>query len=129
MITTEQFHEMERRLAPKVAHHASTPKAVERERDLHDEIEADLKARRWYYVHSRFDQPTTTRLGVTDFIIAAPNGITFWIECKKNGGKLSEHQTVTKHVLNALGHRHFVVFNFQEYIAAISNRKEQKVLA
>ena len=98
---------------------------VERESDLHDQIEAELKRRRWYYVHSRMDRATTTQLGVTDFIIAAPptgnvgQPRTFWVECKREGEKLNKEQTVTKHVLLALGHKHFVVFSFEEFLDQI----------
>jgi hypothetical protein len=103
----------------------SAGEPVERESDLHDQIEAELKRRRWYYVHSRMDRATTTQLGVTDFIIAAPptgnvgQPRTFWVECKREGEKLNKEQTVTKHVLLALGHKHFVVFSFEEFLDQI----------
>src|SRR6267154_4163837 len=99
-----------------------------RESELHDQIEAELKRRRWYYVHSRTDKRTTQGLGVPDFIIAAPDRLifrgggsdtqlarTYWIEVKRKRGKLSQEQAVTKHVLTALGHRHHVVYSFKEF--------------
>ena len=92
-----------------------TRKAAASERDLHDEIEAELKRRSWYYVHSRMDRATTTQKGVTDFIIAAPGGVSFWIEAKRMGGKLTPEQTVTRHVLLGLNHYHKTVFSFKEF--------------
>ena len=94
---------------------AHVSKSALRERDLHDDIEADLKNRRWYYVHSRTDKATTQQAGVTDFIIAAPNGLTIWIECKIKGNKLSKEQSITRHVLLALGHIYATVYSFEEY--------------
>ena len=99
--------------------------AVNREADLHAEIEAWLKLRRWYYVHSRTDRATTQQKGVPDFIIAKPEkGLekaeTVWIEVKRKGGKLTPEQTVTKHVLTALGHRFAVVYSFDEFLAAVA---------
>jgi hypothetical protein len=65
------------------------------------------------------DKPTTNQLGTCDFIIAAPDGHTFWIECKAKGGKLTPDQNITRHLLLALGHRYAVVFNHQEFLEAI----------
>ena len=87
------------------------------ERSLHDKIESELKRRRWYYVHSRTDRPTTTALGVTDFIIAVPiNGRTIWMEVKRKGGKLTKEQNVTRHLLTASLHIHRVVYSLKEAI-------------
>lgn len=89
------------------------------ERRLHEQIEADLKIRRWYYVHSRMDAPTTTALGTVDFIIAAPNGITYWIEAKTSNGKLTKEQNIAQHILKALNHKHFVVHSYKEYLEVV----------
>lgn len=93
---------------------------IGREESIHDQIEADLINRRFYYVHSRMDKRTTTALGVPDFIVAAPNCVTLWIEVKRRGGKLSKEQQITKHILLALNHHYFLVFSFDEYLAAIN---------
>lgn len=89
---------------------------VKLEADLHDKIEAELKRRRIYYVHSRMDRATTTQLGVTDFVIAMPNGKTLWMECKRHGGKLSTEQNITRHVLLASGHWHEVVYSMKQFL-------------
>ena len=88
--------------------------APDRESKLHDQIEAELKLRRWYFVHSRMDRASTQQAGVVDFIIAAPHGITYWVECKKRGNKLSKEQNITRHILNALSHRYATVYSFEE---------------
>jgi len=121
MITVQQFNEMQRRALSKVRPDSA---AVSKEKQLHDEIEATLKFKRWYYVHSRFDCATTTRLGVPDFVIAAPGGITYWIECKAKGRKLTPDQNITRHILLALGHKFAVVFNHQEFLDAICDKAE-----
>lgn len=112
--TPFQFHQYESRRAPKkpIAANASN----EPERQLHDKIEAELKRLRWYYVHSRMDQSTTTQLGVTDFIIAVPGGRTLWLEVKRKGGKLSQEQNIARHILTALGHWHEVAYSFEDFL-------------
>lgn len=66
--------------------------AVELEGGLHEEIEAECRRRGWAYVHSRMDAPTTTARGVPDFVIAASQGRTLWIECKSRTGKQTPEQ-------------------------------------
>jgi hypothetical protein len=93
------------------------------ESELHTKIEDDLKRRRWYYVRSRMDKKSTQQKGVPDFIVAAPEKFdrvsTYWIEVKRNGSKLTPEQNVTKHVLQALGHKWACVYSFEEYLRAI----------
>lgn len=97
-----------------------------KESKLHDQIIAECQRRRWYFVHSRTDRKTTQAKGVPDFIIAAParckawGEITYWVECKRKGSKLSPEQTVTKHVLTALGHRYACVYSYEEFLAVIN---------
>lgn len=91
------------------------------EGDLHDDIEKELKRRRWYYVHSRMDKPTTTELGVTDFIIAVPAGDgekprTLWLEAKRHGAKLTKEQNITRHILLSAGHWHEVVYSKKQFL-------------
>lgn len=118
-LSQSEYEDVQRRLdsSKKVS-----GKAVDAplESRLHEQIEAELKRRRLYYVHSRMDRATTTQLGVTDFIIAAPNGITYWIEAKRKGGKLTPEQTITKHILTALNHRYATVYSFDEFLEITS---------
>lgn len=89
------------------------------ERALHDEIEAECKRRGWYYVHSRMDRATTTAKGVPDFIIAARNGRTFWIEAKGRLTKLTAEQAGAIQWLSNFGHRTAVVRSIGEFISII----------
>ena len=98
---------------------------VKLERDLHDKIEEELKRRRWYYVHSRMDKPTTTQLGVTDFVIAIPAtkdgpAETLWLEAKRHGAKLTKDQNIVRHILLASSHHHEVVYSMKQFIEIIS---------
>jgi hypothetical protein len=95
---------------------------VKMEGDLHDKIEEELKRRRWYYVHSRMDKPTTTEVGVTDFIIAIPENDkrrprTLWLEAKRHGAKLTKEQNIVRHILVAAGHWHEVVYSMKQFLA------------
>lgn len=103
-----------------------------RESELHRQIEEELKRRRWFYVHSRTDKRTTQQLGIPDFIIARPSRLvhrgggsdtelpdTLWIEVKKKGNKLTPEQTITKHVLTALGHNYSTVYSFAQFLEVI----------
>ena len=61
------------------------------EREIHAEIEAWLKSKGAYYVHSRMDIRTTTRRGVPDFLILW-SGSFYAVEVKRPGQKLKMHQ-------------------------------------
>lgn len=98
-----------------------------KESEIHQQIEDELKRRRWYYIHSRCDRKTTQQAGVPDFVIAGHSNqefdgapTTFYIEVKRKNSKLSPEQQVTKHVLTALGHRYAVVYSFQDFLDAIA---------
>lgn len=106
-----------RREASTIA--ASKTDSVERECDLHDDIEAYCKGRGWYYVHSRMDRPTTTALGVKDFIIAMPKGITGWVEVKIKGRKPTPAQMGVDMILERLGHNHAIIYSFDEFLETI----------
>jgi hypothetical protein len=113
--TEEQLQRYEMRRAPKIQQ-VTPPDAASLESKLHEEIEAELKRRRIYYVHSRMDRATTTQLGVTDFICAMPNGKTLWCEAKRKGGKLTKEQNITRHILLAAGHWHEVVYSMKQFL-------------
>ena len=65
---------------------------VERERDLHDQIEALCRARGWLYVHSRMDAPSTIAVGHPDFTMFLPGAMTVFLECKRPGEKATTEQ-------------------------------------
>lgn len=93
--------------------------ACDNESDLHGKIIDWLKSKGWYWVHSRMDKKTTTQLGVPDFIIAAPVGVTFWIEAKAKGNKPTPPQIGVAMMLERVGHRHATVWNFEQFLRAV----------
>lgn len=98
--------------------------ASDRESKLHDQIIEQLVRRRFYFVRSRMDKKTTQPKGTPDFICAAPNGIVYFIEVKKPGAKLTKEQTITRHVLLALGHRHHVVYHMDDFLRIVDAARE-----
>jgi hypothetical protein len=95
------------------------PSNVALEKDLHALILSYCRDNRIYVVHSRMDKRATNNTGTTDFILAMPQGRTLWIEAKRKGGKLSPEQTITRHVLRALGHQHYVVWNYADFVSIV----------
>jgi hypothetical protein len=117
-ISPAQFEAMQARQLAKTnrGQPVAAKEGCERESKLHEQIAAELQRRRWYAVHSRMDQATTTQSGVCDFICAAPGGVVYWVEVKRRGAKLTKDQAITRHVLLALEHKHRVVYSFQEFL-------------
>lgn len=93
---------------------SATPDAGH-ESDLHDKIAAECRRRGWAYVHSRMDAPTTTTRGVPDFIIAARDGRTLWIECKSATGKQTPAQLGFALQCERNGHKVHLVRSFDEF--------------
>jgi len=94
---------------------------IGKESELHSQIEAELKRRRYYYIHSRTDKRATNNIGCPDFVICAPNGVTLFCEIKRKGGKLSPEQTIMRHVLLALGHKYETIFSMSQFLQFINN--------
>jgi hypothetical protein len=120
MITTEQFNEMQARVA--AGRHQSEPvgpDAVTDEGDLHDQILSECKRRLWPAVHSRMDMATTTARGCPDFVIFADAGRVFAIECKTAKGKLTPEQMGWKMLLERNGHRYALVRSFEDFLGVI----------
>jgi hypothetical protein len=92
---------------------------VERERDLHDDVEAECRQRRWLYVHSRTDRPTTQVKGVPDFLIFRPENRTIFLELKTRTGKLTPEQTAWKFCAEFLGYKYAVIRSMAEFYKAI----------
>lgn len=107
-----------RRLAAQAA--PAVSEGCDDEGDLHEQIERELKRRGLYYVHSRMDMRTTTAKGVPDFIVAARQGVTLWIEAKTAKGKLRTEQIGAQQWLEAFGHKARVVRSFQEFLNLIN---------
>ncbi len=89
--------------------------AVENEGDLHDEIMDELRSLGWAYAHNRMDKKSTAGNGVTDFIIAASRGRTFWIECKSRTGKRTTAQLGFAAQLERFGHVAYLCKSIAEF--------------
>lgn len=61
------------------------------EKKMHQTFEQDLIRRKWPYIHSRMDKPSTIRKGWPDFTVMHA-GKVVCIELKALGGVLSEDQ-------------------------------------
>lgn len=91
------------------------------ENELHEQVMAYCKQRKWPYVHSRMDKRSHTALGVPDFVIAMGNGVTAWVECKKRGGKVKPEQAGFIMALKIQGHKAGVVFSMEDFLALIES--------
>ncbi len=89
------------------------------ESKLHEQIIEHCRSRGWYFVHSRTDRRTTTAIGVPDFMLALPGGVTWWVEVKRKGNKPTRAQASVGIMLCALGHHHATVFSFEEFLNKI----------
>lgn len=114
-ITQAQYADMLARTQRNSGRMPTEPEIVEQESDLHDEIIRICKCRGWFYVHSRMDKRTTQAVGVPDFIIAADNSETYWIECKRKGSKPTPEQLATICHLRHNGHIAGIVTNMAEF--------------
>jgi hypothetical protein len=101
--------------APELPHCDEFEISDQPEAKLHDDIIAECRTRGWFVVHSRMDRPTTTALGVTDFIIALPAGVTWWVEAKRKGKKPTPAQMGVGVMLKHLAHRHAVVYSIEQF--------------
>jgi hypothetical protein len=116
--TRQQFTDYEARHIPKTRLPAPAD-AVDRESDLHDQIIQFCKDKGWYYVHSRRDKRTTNQVGCPDFILAGEMGNTYWVECKRKGGKPSTAQLAAMAHLNKLRHCAGIVSSMSEFMELI----------
>ena len=111
-ISQKDFAAMQRRIKPN--------QPVAREKDLHADIIAELKALRIYFVHSRMDKAHTTGIGCPDFILALQNADgsprTVWIEVKTAKAKLTREQAGVALLLKIANHEHHVVRNLAEFL-------------
>ena len=109
----------EARIRPKKSE--SNSSAFEgKEEELAQLCIAEIRRRRWYFTRNLPGRYSTGTPGTVDLIIAADMGKTYWVELKKHGGKLSEAQTITRHVLLALNHQWACVKSYQEFVNFIN---------
>lgn len=96
--------------------------AVERESTLHNDIIAHCRSQGWLYIHSWMDKRATNQKGTPDFIIFMPAGKVLCVECKAKGGKQTSEQQAMEAYLRKLGHAYALVFNMEEFHAAIQRK-------
>ena len=82
---------------------------------LHDFIQEFCRKRSWLAIHSRMDKPTTTALGVSDFIIVTTNTVYF-IEAKRKGQKPTTKQRGFLTAVGALGWPQAIVHSKDEFL-------------
>jgi len=117
-ISTFQFEQMRHRTL--LAIHklnpadARTPKAVEKENDLHDQIMDHCRACGYLVIHSRTDRATTNAVGLPDFFIFMPGQRVVILECKKRGGKCSTAQLEKLALARKHGFTALIVDNFED---------------
>lgn len=104
---------------PSMVSPPSTSKAVERERDLHDDIEALCKSRGYLYRHDRMDRPTTGQVGFPDFAIFMPGARCCFLECKAKGRKATMEQLSKLAHARKFGFMAEVVDNYSDALAVI----------
>lgn len=117
-MTEEAVMAHEMRVNP-VAHSKSSG-GVELESELHRQIIEECKRRGWLAVHSRMDAPTTTQLGVADFIILAPNRVLL-IEAKSRTGKRTPAQLGFAMWAEKLGHKVHLVRCLSDFFQAVNS--------
>jgi hypothetical protein len=97
----------------------STSKAVERERDLHDDIEALCKSRGYLYRHDRMDRPTTGQVGWPDWTIFMPGARVVFLECKSRRSKATAEQLSNLAHARKMGFAAHIVDNYSDALEII----------
>lgn len=119
-INSVQFAQMLARVEQNSGRVPVSDDPVAKESDLHQDIIDLCRRRGWFYVRSRMDRRTTQAIGVPDFIIAADDGKTIWIECKAKGNKASNEQLATITFLKAKGHVAAVCYSMADVMELVS---------
>jgi hypothetical protein len=112
------YQQMQARLAKQNPVKQRTPKAVTRERDLHDDIDEYCRSKGYLVIHARMDRESTIAVGIPDFTIFMPNRAVF-IECKARNGKTTTEQLAKIAHARKLGFTAEVVDNFDDAVKAM----------
>lgn len=96
------------------------------ESDIHQRILDYANSKGWAVVHSRMDKRSTIGIGCPDFILGADNSKTFWLECKRKGGKPTTEQLGRILMLRMLGHLAFIIYSYEEFLAVVNQKPEAK---
>ena len=122
-ISNLQFCEMAARLnRNRVREIADAHPTEGSEAELQADIVSALKRLGWPYLQTRMDSANTyTIKGAPDFVIFAPHGKTWCVECKTAKGKLSTEQEGFGMWLNTVNHHYAVVRSLQAFTELVGN--------
>lgn len=98
------------------------------ESGLHDKILDYATSKGWAIVHSRMDKRSTVGIGTPDFILGADNGVTYWIEAKRKGGKPTIEQLGRILMLKTLGHKAAIVYSFEEFLEVVRCQSDSQLI-
>jgi len=116
-ITSADLRRMQDRLATKTGNTGAPPSVgIDRESDLHADVESELIHRGWLYFHGSMARKTYRTAGEPDFIICAPGGRLIMVECKARNEKQETAQLGVALHAERLGHKVWVVRNFREFL-------------
>lgn len=59
--------------------------------------------------------------GVSDLILLAPNGLTYFLELKDDKGKQSDHQKAFESQATSLNHHYLIIRSLDEFKALLSS--------
>ena len=93
---------------------------VERERDLHDDIDQHCRERGYLVCHSRMDMASTIAVGWPDFVCFMPGMAVVFLECKARGGKPTTGQLAKLAHARKLGFVAEIVDNLEDAVAAMN---------
>ena len=97
---------------------------VQRESDLHDDIERHCREKGYLYIHSRMDRESTIQVGHPDWTIFMPDHKACFIECKKRGAKATTGQLSKIAHARKLGFVAEIVDNFEDAKSAMRKARE-----
>jgi hypothetical protein len=89
------------------------------ESDLHNAIIDYCRSKGWIYLHGSMAHRTFRSVGEWDFTIVADKGRTFFVECKKTGGKLTKEQAGLHAWAVKLGHVVHTVYCMEEFVKLV----------
>jgi hypothetical protein len=92
---------------------------IANESELHNEIISYCRAKGWIYLHGNMSSRTHRTIGEWDFTIIADNGRVFFVECKRDKGKLTTEQQAMIAWANKLGHKVYVVRSLSEFVEGV----------
>ena len=126
----ESFKKRNRHLYPEPLVHLDelerTGKAVDREGDLHDDVEKLCLSEGWLYRHDRMDKPTTGQVGWPDFTIFFPGRKALFLELKAKDTKTTTKQLEKLAHARKFGFVAGIADNMDDVMLLIQQAKDQE---